>query len=143
MSARFCVATALLKGRVLLDEFQPACLKNPEILALAARLELVRDTALDDIYPADFVGWVEMAETPGSDDFSRAYWLNPSGSAANPKKDVAIVAKFYAVTGGLIESTQAGGIANACLALEQSSARALIALLARPGGAAAEQRLSA
>ncbi len=138
MSARFCVATALLRGRVLLEEFEPACLDDAEIVALAERLELVHDPDLDSIYPADFVGWVEMAQTPGGDDFARAYWLNPSGAASNPKKDAAIVAKFHALMDGLIAPAQAGSIADACLALEQTPARALIALLAQPGRAAAE-----
>lgn len=138
MSARFCVATALLKGRVLLEEFEPACLGDPQIVALAERLELVHDPALDAIYPADFVGWVAMAATPGGDDFERAYLLNPSGSAANPNKDAAIVAKFHDLTADLLDADQARRVADACLALEAATARDLVDLLAQPARQAAQ-----
>ncbi|MDP6389363.1 MAG: MmgE/PrpD family protein [Alphaproteobacteria bacterium] len=138
MSSRFCVATALRHGQVLPGEFSADCLADPETVALAGRIEQSHDPALDDIYPANFCGWVELESEPGIGDFARAFRQDPSGSPANPEKDQAMIDKFRRLAGDIMASDQTAKIERAALALEATDARALVATLATRESAAAE-----
>lgn len=138
MSSRFCVATALIHGRVLPGEFSADRLADPATVALASRIEQSHDPALDDIYPANFCGWVEIESKPGAGDFARAFLRDPSGSPANPEKDQAMRDKFRRLVGDFMASDQAAEIERAALALEATDARSLVATLANRESAAAE-----
>src|SRR5262249_49300117 len=60
MSLRYCVAVALLEGRLGPEQFEPFKLKAPEIVTLAQRLEVVVDPELSVHYPDHFLGWVDV-----------------------------------------------------------------------------------
>lgn len=103
MSGRYAIATALLKGAVLSAQFEPQYLADPEIVALANAIEIVRDPALDALYPARFCGWVEAETADGG--LERVEVLDPSGAATNPQRPQAIRAKFAALTSDLFDGT--------------------------------------
>ena len=63
---------------------------------LANALEITRDAALDAQYPAHFCGWVELLDPEGRG--QRHTVMDPSGSAANPGRALAIRAKFESLT---------------------------------------------
>jgi 2-methylcitrate dehydratase PrpD len=123
MSLRYVVAAALMDGEVLPQQFAEARLRDPALTALAARLELVPDPALDQLYPAHFAGWVE-AHVNG--EWMRADVLDPTGSTAAPVDAAGLVHKFA----GINPDLPAARIAEAAFAIERHSARELIDLLA-------------
>lgn len=124
MSGRYAIATALLKGAVLPAQFEAPCLADPEVVALANAIEIVRDPALDALYPARFCGWVEV-ETPDGR-LERAEVLDPSGSAANPQRPQAIRAKFAALTEGLLDATALSRVQAAFEGLGHTPLRELL-----------------
>lgn len=138
MSMRYCVAAALRYGQALPAEFAAPRLSEPETVALAQRIELVHDAEMDDIYPAHYPGWVEIERTPGSGDFERVSRDDPSGSIANPDKEQAMLDKFRRLMADMAPAEQAAALERAALDLENSTARALVAAMARRASAAAE-----
>ena len=129
MSARYCLAVALLDGAVLADAFTPEKLADPAIVELARRIELVYDPKLDDIYPEHLVGWVEVEKGSG-EGFERAYVLDPSGSPANPNREAALKAKFRTLMRGMRRDEAIGPVEAAVASLERTSVRDLTARLA-------------
>jgi 2-methylcitrate dehydratase PrpD len=132
MSARYCLATAFLEGAVLPAQFTPEKIRDPAIVDLARRIELVHDPELDEIYPQHFVGWVEL-EKPDGDDFERVYVLDPSGSVANPNREAALVNKFRALMEKDMDPETISHLEAAVFGLgeDSSTARDMTSLLAR------------
>jgi 2-methylcitrate dehydratase PrpD len=129
MNARYCIATALLEGAVLPPQFAKGKLGDPKLVALAERIELMHDPALDDIYPANYVGWVELETgTPG--EFERAYVLDPSGSTANPEREAGLRAKFRQLMGERMSAERVAALEAAVSGLDERPASQLVALMA-------------
>lgn len=124
MSGRYAIATALLKGAVLPAQFEPQCLADPEVAALANAIEVVRDPALDALYPARFCGWVEAETNDGR--LERVEVLEPSGAASNPQRPQAIRAKFSALTEGLLSAAAASRVQAAFERLGSTALRELL-----------------
>ena len=133
MSLRYVLAAALLEGQVLPAQFADAKLSDPAITALASKLELEHDPALDKLYPEQFAAWVE-AEDKGW--WQRIDVLDPTGSDANPIGQEGIVAKFK----GINPRLPVDEIAETVLDIERQSVRKLLDLLA---SARAKQRRTA
>jgi len=129
MSARFSIAAALLEGEALPPQFADEKLGDPGILALAERLELPHDPALDGIYPAHYCGWVEVERADGG--FERAYVHDPSGAPVNPNHDAVLMSKFHALTGDLVGERAATTLAEAVADLPATTVPALVAMLRR------------
>lgn len=125
MSARYCIAAAFHEGGALPPEFAPDKLADPDIVALAHRIELVPDPALDEIYPANFVGWVEVEQDGGA--FDQAYHLDPSGSTANPRREQALRHKFHTLMRDKLSAEAIPAIEAAALAMENMPARRFVA----------------
>ena len=130
MSARYCLAIALIEGQVLPPQFAARKLDDPAIVALAHRIELVPDPELDAIYPANFVGWVEIGPPGGATE--RAYWLNPSGATDNPNREQALTGKFRALMADVLTPEAATRIEELVADLSEKPVRALVAALAMP-----------
>jgi 2-methylcitrate dehydratase PrpD len=103
MSGRYSVAVALLDGAVLPAQFEPGRLESADVIAMAKRIEIVQDPALDARYPAQFCGWVEVETRSG--EVERIDVDNPSGSAQNPDRGEAILAKFAALTAPVLSAS--------------------------------------
>ncbi|CAM3968320.1 MmgE/PrpD family protein [Bordetella tumulicola] len=84
MSVRYAVASALLHGSVLPQDFEAARRHDPAMVRLANAIEIVRDTDLDQRYPKDFCGWVEIIDRSGVP--RKVLNMNPSGSADNAER---------------------------------------------------------
>jgi len=130
MSLRYCVAVALADGQVLPAQFSEQKMRDPALCALAARLELVDDPALDQLYPVHFAGWV-AAEVDG--EWMQVDILDPTGSIAKPVDLAAARAKFAANNPPL----PVDEIAAMAMSIERHDARALIDLLVPRRGARA------
>jgi len=123
MSLRYAIAAALTDGQVLPAQFTEQRMNDPALIALAARLECVHDPKLDQLYPAHFAGWV-AAEDNGQ--WLREDVLDPTGSSANPVDAAGITEKFR----GINPDLPVEAIACTALAIEDHTARELVALLA-------------
>lgn len=130
MSIRYVVAAALMDGQVLPRQFGPEKMRDPELAALAAKLELVADPELDKLYPVHFAGWV-AAEVDG--EWMRVDVLDPSGSLARPIDAAGITEKFRAINPQLPTDR----VAAVALNIERHGVRELINLLDAPGSARA------
>ena len=125
MSLRYVVAAALVDGQVLPAQFSAAKMADPQLIALAGRLELVPDPELDKLYPKDFAGWV-AARRNGR--WERVDILNPTGSVHVPIDAKGITDKFR----GINPDLPADRIAEFALDIEGHPVRDLLALLHAP-----------
>jgi 2-methylcitrate dehydratase PrpD len=122
MSLRYVVAAALLEGQVLPPQFSDAKLADPALTALAARVELEHDPALDKLYPAQFAAWL-AAENQG--EWVRVDVLEPRGSTANPVDTAGVVDKLR----GINPQLPVDRIAETALSIERQSVNELLSLL--------------
>jgi len=90
MSLRYCLAVALLDGEALPAQFRDERIADPEVTALAQRIELAGDPELDGLYPTHYSGWAEVGNV-------RAFVKDPAGSTANPNREAALRAKAHAL----------------------------------------------
>lgn len=125
MSLRYVIAAALTDGQVLPPQFTPSRISDPELVALADRLELVHDPELDRLYPEHFAGWV-AAEAGG--EWVRVQVNDPSGSPASPIDADGIVRKFR----GINPRLPVDAIAEVVFSIERRGVRELFSLLAAP-----------
>lgn len=96
MSARYCIAVALLDGAVLPEQFTDARMRAPDVVELAQRIEIVDDERLDAIYPVKYPGWVEVRTADG---VLREDRDNPSGAHDSPSYEAGLLAKYDALLG--------------------------------------------
>jgi len=123
MSLRYVVASALLEGQVLPPQFSDEKLSDPAVTALAERLELEHDPALDKLYPERFAAWIAV-ENQG--EWVRVDVMDPTGSDARPVGERGIVEKFR----GINPQLPVDDIAAAVLAIEHHTVREVLGLLA-------------
>jgi 2-methylcitrate dehydratase PrpD len=73
----YLVATAMLTGRVGLSDFTEEAVARPDVLALAAKIDVVEDETFSALYPETYVTVIEAALADGS----RRDWRSdcPSG----------------------------------------------------------------
>ncbi|MEM7255646.1 MAG: MmgE/PrpD family protein [Pseudomonadota bacterium] len=130
MNARFCVASALRFGNVLPAQFDVERLGDRDTLNLMTRIEQVHDPALDDIYPAQFCGWVEVTDAAG--EVRREYRAEPSGWASNPSRSDVLSAKFDALTKVLLSSQAQTALRDAVDGMGNARNDARVASLVQP-----------
>jgi 2-methylcitrate dehydratase PrpD len=123
MSMRYVVAAALLEGQMLPPQFSDTKLSDPAITALAERLELEHDPALDKLYPERFAAWIAVED---SGKWVRIDVLDPTGSDAHPIGRDGIVEKFR----GINPQLPVDAIAETALNIERHTVKQLLALLA-------------
>ena len=63
-STPYCIAVAFVRGNVGLGDFTDAAVKDPEVLAVAAKVRYVIDP--DNPYPANFTGHIRAVMRDGS-----------------------------------------------------------------------------
>ncbi len=124
-SAQFVVAACLLKGGFGLPDLLPQALADPAVQALAKRVTCFADP--DSAFPAFFSGGVEVTLADGRV-LSRHVRVN-SGAGERAMDTAAVSAKFLSSASLAIAPGQAQRIRDAVLALEDVSARELMALL--------------
>jgi 2-methylcitrate dehydratase PrpD len=127
-SAQFVVAACLVKGRFGLPDLQPEALADPEVRALALKVRCEADP--DTAFPTYFSGGVEVALRDGRK-LKRHVRVN-SGAGERAMTPDAVAAKFMASATMTIPADQAERIRDAVLALEDTPAAELMALLRSP-----------
>ena len=94
-SIPFCLALALLRGRVTLDDFEPGDLADPNVLALAGRI--AADRLPDPGWQAGRGGALTLALESGQT--LRARVDHARGSPENPLSDAQLTEKFVLCAG--------------------------------------------
>jgi 2-methylcitrate dehydratase PrpD len=125
MSARYCVAIALLDGAALAAQFDAARIADPAVTALAQRVELVHEPAHDARYPGRFLGWTEVETAAGR--FLRREVLDPSGSPGNPEMAEGVRRKFDLLVAPILGAAGTAALAEAFLDMPRGTARGLLA----------------
>jgi len=128
MSARFTIAAALADGNALPAQYTDARLRDPELAALARRIELVPDAELDRIYPERYPGWVEIVRRDGR--VERAETLDPSGAPDHPGREAALLAKYDALAAEAAGGEAAERLKRVVMALPEHDAAAVTAAAA-------------
>jgi 2-methylcitrate dehydratase PrpD len=124
-SAQFVVAACLLKGFFGLPDLLPEALADPAVQALAKKVRCFEDP--DSAFPTYFSGGVEVSLADGRV-LTRHVRVN-SGAGDRAMGTDAVSAKFLSSASLAIPAAKAERIRDAVLALEEVSARELMALL--------------
>jgi 2-methylcitrate dehydratase PrpD len=127
VSVQHAVAAALVTGKAGLAQFSDACVRDPAVLALRRKVEVVRDPAIATVAAA-----VELWTSDGT-----KHSLSTSaarGSLANPMCDEEIEDKLRTIAAGCGPSYDATRLIEAVWTLEKSTdVSDLLALTVLPG----------
>ncbi|MDN5346932.1 MAG: hypothetical protein PWP65_496 [Clostridia bacterium] len=97
MSLPYCIAAALIDGKVTLEQFTPAKINDPLQRAITRKVELVVDPQLDALYPVKWAAEVTVKMDGGTTYSSRKDI--PKGDPAYPLTDSEIGTKFSGLAG--------------------------------------------
>ena len=97
MSLQFIVAVALLEGAAFLGQFSEAKIKDPRVLDLAGRVEVVVDPDIDRWYPARYANKVEVILKNGRQYETRIDFA--VGSVERPMAFTEVAEKFRSLAG--------------------------------------------
>lgn len=106
-SIPFCLATALIHGRVSPDELSEEHLHNPATLELARRVHLHVEPELDDLFPAQTAVHLTVQTTRG--DFARSVFY-PRGNPENPLTDQELQEKACRLTQDFLGAEQVAAL---------------------------------
>ncbi len=137
-SLPFPVATALVHGQLGIDELTGPALRDPRVLGLSRRVELVDEPGYSRRFPLERLARVRIdldgAETLDSGD-TEALW-----DRATPPDDAALREKFRWLVGGRLPASRSTALEEAawdCATLPDAAT--LLSLLAPPSELAAER----
>ncbi|HLJ57226.1 MAG TPA: MmgE/PrpD family protein [Chthonomonadaceae bacterium] len=131
-SLPYCVAVALREGRVTLDSFDDAHLRDEALLSLVARTEVRANAELNAKYPEGIPNLVRVHLAGGAPVEKEVTF--PRGHARNPMNDAEVEAKFRALAEPLLVPAAVTEIIERCWNLErESDIGGLLGLLAVAG----------
>ena len=125
VSVQHAVAAALATGRAGLDEFSDARVRDPNTLALRAKIEVIRDPAFSTIAAA-----VEITTADGS--IHKLSQSAARGSDVNPMSDTDLEDKLRKVAAGWERRHDVTPLIDAIWALDGSKDVSALASLAVP-----------
>ena len=97
-SLQYCVACALARGRVGLDDFGPEALEDEAVRRLMAKMSVGLSEELDDHYPQEWPARVQVALADGR---KLAQLVKvPKGDPENPLTQAELEEKFRLLTAG-------------------------------------------
>jgi 2-methylcitrate dehydratase PrpD len=112
----FCIATALRYGRVGLEAFSPERLRDPALLALMPKVQVLSDPDLTRCFPRRWPARAEVRTRDGR----RLKGANeyPKGDPENPLSEDEVIRKFRGLVEGLVSPSAAEAMVEAVMALE-------------------------
>jgi len=125
VSVQHAVAAALVLGQAGLDQFTDGCARDPAVVEMRRRIEVVRDGAIPTI-----AAEVELRTTDG-----RTHRLSTAaarGSPTNPMSDRDIVEKLRTIVGSWRPGYDVGPLIAAIWALDRSEDAASVLALTVP-----------
>jgi 2-methylcitrate dehydratase PrpD len=114
-SIPYCIAAALLRGRILLEDFAEEKVADPVAQALLSKVEYEHPQAYKD-NPMSLATEVVVKLANGAE-YSRKV-DPPKGDAGNPMTDEELSAKFQDCTRSVLSQKEAGKLLEMILALE-------------------------
>jgi 2-methylcitrate dehydratase PrpD len=108
MSLQFIVAVTLQEGAALLGQFSESKIKDPRVLDLVRRVEVVVDPDIDAWYPARYANKVEVILKNGRRFESRIDFAR--GSVERPMAFTEVAEKFRSLAGHAVAAERAGQI---------------------------------
>ena len=128
MSLQYIVAVTLLDGMALLEQFSNARIKDPEVLDLARRVQIVLDPDIDKIYPRQYANRVEVILKDGRRFETQVNFAK--GSTEHPLSFLEVADKFKSMTAQAISNETRKQIIDTVGSLEtQENIRSLTKLL--------------
>lgn len=103
LSVPYCVAVALVDGKVTQEQFGPARFNDPLVQDLLSRVEIVSDPELSPLYPEKFPARVKVTMQDGSVYTDEMYY--PKGDPNNPLSDDELREKFRSNAEGFANVT--------------------------------------
>lgn len=120
-SLPYIVSTALARGRFTLAELSDDALRDPEVLALARKVEVVPDE--ESAFPQAYSGWVQITTTDGRV-LTHREQVN-RGHADRPLTDADVVTKYRESMAPVADEATTDRVLRAVLGLgDGGSARA-------------------
>jgi 2-methylcitrate dehydratase PrpD len=127
VSVQHAVAAALVTGKAGLDQFTDSCVRDPKVLALRSKVEVVRDPAFSTIAAA-----VEITTADGAT--HRLSQAAARGSDVNPMSDRDLEEKLRTAAAGWNSRHDVTPLIEAVWALDSSTDVSGLASLAVPQG---------
>ena len=97
MSLQYIVAVSLVDGAALLEQFSDTRISEPQVMALAGRVEVVTDPEMDKLYPGRYANKVEIFLKGGQRFEARIDFAR--GSAESPMDFSEVAGKFRSLAG--------------------------------------------
>ena len=116
-SVPFAIAVAAVCGRASLEEYTDEVIARDDVRDVMARVESVRDPALDAVYPRQWPAWVEVDTTDGRTLRSDVQY--PLGEPENPLSWEQLEDKFRLITSPVISPAKQEEIIAAVHSLEK------------------------
>lgn len=115
-SIPYCIATALLKGKVGLDEFTEEGIHDQIVQGVMSLVDLQPDPQLDKVYPDTWPAIVTIETTAGVRLQTRVDY--PKGDPKNPMTHEELVEKFHVLTHRILPEASRLLLVERCLALD-------------------------
>jgi len=111
------VACALVDGEVGPDQVLEGALEDPDRRALATRVELTQEPALEEAFPAKALAWVEVETSDGRS--ARSKVLAAQGDAEARPSDEELTRKFWRLVEPVLGAARTGELVHAIQELPQ------------------------
>jgi len=129
MSLQYIVAVSLLDGAALLEQFSETRISEPQVMALAKRVEIVTDPEIDKLYPGRYANKVEIFLKGGQRFEARIDFAR--GSEESPMGFSEVAGKFRSLAGPVIAADRVDALIETVEGLERlDDIRELTRLLA-------------
>ena len=115
-SIPYCIATAILHGRVSLEDFHEEGIRDRTVRRLMSTITLERDPELDRLYPEKWPAIVAVETASGERHEARVDY--PKGDPENPMSRDEIIEKFHALTGHIVSEPVRQLLIERCITLE-------------------------
>jgi 2-methylcitrate dehydratase PrpD len=130
-SAPFSVASALVTGSCWREQYTEENIKDPDLLALAAKVEVVKDDALDALYDEKWPAIVEVRTTDGRLLSARRDIMK--GEPEDPLSDLELRRKFDSLATDAVSVEHAGRIWQAVFQMDEGQGVSELTGLLRVG----------
>jgi 2-methylcitrate dehydratase PrpD len=118
MNLPYCAAVALADGEAFVDQFTEARVRDPELAALARRVEVRSDPALDALGPGGRHA-VRVRLTLADGRALERSQRHAKGSAADPLSREEVVGKFHRLAGQALGESNAGRVLESVMRTEE------------------------
>lgn len=137
MSLQYCLAAALVDGRIGREQFSARRRHDARLQAVASRVDFVLDPRIEELYPNEFPARVRVRRSDGTTIESRI--SAPLGTPRRPIDDAGLRSKFLDLTAETMSSADRDRLLHAIQQIDSSHGIAeMIDILRDAASAAAD-----